>query len=161
MSRDLENQLDELGPEYRAVVARLRAGREAEPSASRLPSFVSRPWSRAFRLASYLTAASLLLVVGLGALFQTRGGRETTDARREAGADGRGSPGAHEYQLAVLGNEASMREMIATQNADGSWQNDFLTRRNADTLKRWGARDPAAHVAYKKALRNLRVRGLL
>lgn len=168
MSRDLENQLDELGPEYRAVVARLRAGREAEPSASRLPSFVSRPWSRAFRLASYLTAASLFLLAGFGALFLTQGGRETTGTRREAkdvrrmtGDGGRGAPGAHEYRLAVLDNEASMREMIATQNADGSWQNDFLTRRNADTLKRWGARDPAAHVAYKKALRNLRVRGLL
>ena len=30
MSRDLDEQLDEMGPEYRAVVARLRAAREAQ-----------------------------------------------------------------------------------------------------------------------------------
>ena len=166
MSRDLESQLDELGPEYRAVVARLRAGREAEPSASRLPSFVSRhasrvfsSSSRVFRLASYLTAASLLLLVGLGVLFQWRGGRETTDARREAGDGERGAPGAREYQLAVSGSEASMREMIATQNADGSWKNDFLTRQNAAALKLCDSAE--ARVAYKKAVRNLRVRGVL
>ena len=31
MSVDLEEQLDEMGPEYRAVVMRLRAAREATP----------------------------------------------------------------------------------------------------------------------------------
>ena len=50
-------------------------------------------------------------------------------------------------------------EMIATQNPDGSWKNDFLTRRNAAALKVCG--DPAAQVAYKKAMRNLRSRGVL
>ena len=49
--------------------------------------------------------------------------------------------------------------MIATQNADGSWKNDFLTRRNADALK--GCADPAAQIAYKKAMRNLRAHGVL
>ena len=50
-------------------------------------------------------------------------------------------------------------EMIATQNPDGSWKNDFLTRRNAATLKLCS--DPAAQSAYKKAARNLRLRGIL
>ena len=50
-------------------------------------------------------------------------------------------------------------EMIATQNPDGSWKNDFLTRRNAAALK--GASGPAAAIAYKKAMRNLRTRGVL
>ena len=50
-------------------------------------------------------------------------------------------------------------EMIATQNPDGSWKNDFLTRRNAAALKSCG--DPAAQIAYKKAARNLRLRGVL
>ena len=50
-------------------------------------------------------------------------------------------------------------EMIATQNPDGSWKNDFLTRRNAAALKACG--DPAARIAYKKAARNLRLRGIL
>ena len=48
---------------------------------------------------------------------------------------------------------------IRTQNADGSWCNDFLTRRNAEALAR--CPDAGARVAYKKAMRNLRVRGLL
>ena len=30
MNRDLDKQLNEMGPEYRAVVARLRAAREAQ-----------------------------------------------------------------------------------------------------------------------------------
>ena len=50
-------------------------------------------------------------------------------------------------------------EMIVTQNPDGSWKNDFLTRRNAAALKVCG--DPAAQIAYKKAVRNLRLRGIL
>ena len=54
---------------------------------------------------------------------------------------------------------ASVPEMIATQNADGSWKSDFLTRRNAAALK--GCGDPAAQIAYKKAMRNLRSRGVL
>ena len=54
---------------------------------------------------------------------------------------------------------ATVAEMIATQNPDGSWQNDFLTRRNAAALKVCG--DPAAQIAYKKAMRNLRARGVL
>ena len=49
--------------------------------------------------------------------------------------------------------------MIATQNPDGSWKNDFLTRRNAAALR--GSSNPAAQVAYKKAMRNLRSRGVL
>ena len=50
-------------------------------------------------------------------------------------------------------------EMIATQNPDGSWKNDFLTRRNAAALK--SCDDPVAQIAYKKAARNLRLRGIL
>ena len=50
-------------------------------------------------------------------------------------------------------------EMIATQNPDGSWKNDFLTRRNAAALRVCG--DPAARIAYKKAARYLSFKGLL
>ena len=50
-------------------------------------------------------------------------------------------------------------EMIATQNPDGSWKNDFLTRRNAAALR--VCDDPAARIAYKKALRYLNFKGLL
>ena len=57
--------------------------------------------------------------------------------------------GAREYRMSV-------DEMLATQNPDGSWQNDFLTRRNAAALR--GI--PAARVSYKKAVRYLNAKGL-
>ena len=156
MNRDLEKQLNEMGPEYRAVVARLRAGleakgredfrrktrdvrgRETRDGRRGLASYV-------FRLRSYLTAASLLVVLGLSAILIQSNDRTIEQSNS--------SPfGAREYR-------ASVSEMIATQNPDGSWKNDFLTRRNAAALKVCG--DPAAQIAYKKAMRNLRTRGVL
>ncbi len=127
MSKDLEEQLNEMGPEYRAVVARLKGNREQESG-----------------IRGWLVAASLLVVVGLGVVFL---GRE--DFRRETG----------DVSYAPREYRASVSEMIATQNPDGSWTNDFLTRRNAAALKVCG--DPAAQIAYKKAMRNLRTRGIL
>ena len=138
MSRDLEEQLDEMGPEYRAVVARLRAAREAQGIRSpvfRLRSKVLRP---------VLAAASLLVILGFGVVFLRR-----QDFRHET----------EDMSFAPREYRASVPEMIATQNPDGSWKNDFLTRRNAAALK--GCGDPAAQVAYKKAMRNLRSRGVL
>ena len=146
MNRDLDEQLNEMGPEYRAVVARLRASGGAEDF--RCETSDAWRWgfmSKSFCLKSCLTAASLLVLVGLSVLFL-----RTSDARRETRAAGAACP--REYAMTV-------DEMIATQNADGSWKNDFLTRRNAAALKVCGS--PAAQVAYKKALRNLRVRGIL
>ena len=133
MSRDLEEQLSEMGPEYRAVVLRLRAAREAQGIRDRGSGI--RGW---------LVAASLFLLVGLGIFFATSRPRNLVTSQP--------AYGAHEYQMDVL-------EMIATQNPDGSWKNDFLTRRNAAALKVCG--DPDAQIAYKKAVRNLRLRGIL
>ena len=146
MNRDLEEQLDEMGPEYRTVIARLRASGGAEDF--RRETSDAERWgfmSKVLCLKSYLTAASLLVLLGLGVVFLGR-----KDMRRETG-DAAGY-GAREYR-------ASVAEMIATQNPDGSWKNDFLTRRNAAALKVCGS--PAAQVAYKKAVRNLRSRGIL
>ena len=139
MSKDLEEQLDEMGSEYRAVVARLRAAREA-PQGIRSPVFRLR--SKVLR--SVLAAASLLVFAGLAVLFFGRQDlrHETSDARH----------GAQEYK-------ASIAEMIATQRPDGGWANDFLTRRNAEALRT--SSSAVARIAYKKAVRNLRVRGLL
>ena len=145
MSRDLEEQLDEMGPEYRAVVARLKDGVTAD--FGRETGDVSRRgfMSEVFRLKSYLTAASLLVILGLSAIFIQLNNRTIEQSNSFPF-------GPREYR-------ASVPEMIATQNADGSWKNDFLTRRNAAALKVCG--DPAAQVAYKKAVRNLRSRGIL
>ena len=134
MSRDLEKQLDEMGPEYRAVVVRLREAREATQGIGDQGSGI-RGW---------LVAASLILLIGLGIFFSTSQPLNLSTSQP--------AYGAHEYQMDVS-------EMIATQNPDGSWKSDFLTRRNAAALKVCG--DPAAQVAYKKAMRNLRSRGIL
>lgn len=141
MNRDLEETLNELGPDYRAVVARLRAGREAA-SGSR-----SSGDSRSSSRAAYLVAASLLVLIGLAVvhLSQSQSQSQTTNLKPQTPSCPR------EYR-------ATVAEMIATQNPDGSWQNDFLTRRNAAALKVCG--DPAAQIAYKKAMRNLRARGV-
>ena len=127
MNRDLEETLNEMGPEYRAVVARLKGEGRKEKG--------ERWW---------LVAASLLILVGFGVVFLRR-----QDFRHET----------EDMSFAPREYRASVAEMIATQNADGSWKNDFLTRRNAAALKLCG--DPAAQVAYKKAMRNLRSRGVL
>ena len=160
MSRDLEEQLNWMGPEYRAVVARLRAAAEAGEDVRRETGDARRGWVawglKAKVLRPALVAASLLVLAGLAIHCLQQAGA----SREAAGANG-AAHAAREYLLAALGDEASMREMIATQNPDGSWANDFLTRRNAASLKRWGERFPAAQVAYKKAVRNLRARGVL
>ena len=152
MSKDLEEQLDEMGPEYRAVIARLRGvmgegedfrrktgdarGRETRDGRCGLASYV-------LGLKSYLTAASLLVILGLGVFFSTPQPLNPSTSQL--------TYGAHEYQMGIP-------EMIATQNPDGSWKNDFLTRRNAAALK--GSSNPAAQVAYKKAMRYLHAKGL-
>ena len=135
MSRDLEEQLDEMGLEYRAVVMRLR---EAQGAGKRNEGRGKREERRG----GWLFAASLLLVVGLGFFF----------LRPKASRPSSLVPHPSEYTMGIS-------EMIATQNPDGSWKNDFLTRRNAAALRVCG--DPAAQVAYKKAMRNLRSRGIL
>ena len=134
MSRDLEEQLDEMGPEYRAVVMRLRAAREAVQGIGDQGSGI-RGW---------LIAASLLVILGLSVFFSTSQPLSLSTSQP--------AYGAHEYKMGVA-------EMIATQNPDGSWKNDFLTRRNAAALK--GSTDPAARIAYKKAARYLSFKGLL
>ena len=126
MNADLEKSLEELGPGYGEVVARLKNARELE--VGRRP--IVRPLS-------YLAAASLLLVLALSAVF-----RPASPAPAE-----RSLP--REYRMTV-------DEMIASQNPDGSWQNDFLTRRNAEALRT--RTDEASRIAYKKAMRNLRLR---
>ena len=146
MNSDLKAQLEEMGPDFRSVVARLRAARSVEPGSAgiigghRGPTAVWLVWKP-----RHLVAASVLVLLGLGVFFAVSQPRDLPTAQTLP-------RGAHEYHMGIS-------EMIATQNADGSWQNDFLTRRNAELLKSCG--DSAAQIAYKKAVRNLRVRGIL
>ena len=133
MNADLEKTLEELGPDYGDVVSRLRSAREID--------VVVRPVRTC---AVWRIAAAVLITVGLAAVFLPRDFR--SNASESFGYGGR------EYRL-------SPAEMAATQRADGSWANEFLTRRNAEALRL--CKDPASRIAYKKAMRNLRVRGLL
>ena len=166
MTEDLERTLAELGPGYREVVDRLKAapcpwaddaGRGARAGAAvrggrhRVRGAFARP-------AGYLAAASLLAVVGLCVVF---GVSRRPAARPPAAAPVytvRATTAENEYRLALIRDDAAVKEMIRTQNSDGSWKNDFLTRRNAEALK--GCSRPDAQLAYRKAMRNLRSRGL-
>ena len=134
MNADLEQTLEELGPGYGNVVSRLRSGREIDVTA--------RPVRT--RAVAWRIAASFLVLVGLVAVFAPRTFRSAAPAVANYGA--------REYRL-------SPDELIARQNPDGSWQNDFLTKRNAEALR--ACTDAASRIAYKKAMRNLRLRGVL
>ncbi len=141
MNRDLEKQLDEMGGDYHAVVNRLRAAQERALSREIIfPSRQSRFWNRR---APYLLVASVILVLALAfsSLLPPPSSLPTHP-----------SYGAREYHLTV-------DEIVATQHPDGGWQNDFLTRRNAELLAH--CENQAARIAYKKAIRNLRAKGIL
>lgn len=96
----------------------------------------ARTANRPFAFEGWLIAASLCAIIGMVTMM----------TRLSAPSIPR------EYSMSV-------EEMIASQNEDGGWANDFLTRRNAEALKNRGG--SAAMVAYKKAMRNLRLKGLL
>ena len=147
MTKDLDETLRELGPAYRATVGRLVGGAQIS----------SRPRRRSRdRVGGWLVAASLLACVCLGyGLHRHAADACTSDDMQPVDA----SDGSNAYRLAQVRDDRSLREIVRTQNADGSWENDFLTRRNAEALGECSS--PEAVVARKKALRNLRLRGLL
>lgn len=148
MTKDLEETLRELGAEYRPVVERLRgayapAGRAHGDGAGREASFA--PWG-----AALLAAAAVVALLGVGAFF--RGGEPAKVYTVRA------TDAAHEYMLAVVRDDAAVKEMIRTQRPDGGWGSDFLTRQNAAALRL--CQGEAAQLAYRRAMRNLRIRGL-
>ena len=150
MSRDLEEQLNELGPACRAVVERLRAARQLEPrgqtaGGSRLP---------------YLIAASLLVFLGLGILFFQSNNRTIEQSNNAPSLyTVRVTDARTELTFAELRGDERVKVIIRTQRADGGWGSDALTRQNAELLK--SCPDDAAQAAYRKAIGNLRARGLL
>ena len=143
MTRDLEDTLKELGPEYRPVVNRLRA-----PFAD---SRVQRRPCRN-RVVPYLLAASLLLVLSFAVWSVTSG---SGDSEFLASGSSR-APAV--YTVAYASDEFALRAIIDSQRSDGSWSNDYLTMQNAAALRR--AHDEASQIAYKRAVRYLRTKGL-
>ena len=163
MNGDLENTLNELGPEYRDIVARLRSAREVEPSArvgACAPAalvlapgkagLVPGAWCRArtiFRRVGYLVAASLAVALGISIFMQ-----DAANAPREPYA------GARVYTVAYAPTEEALEIIVASQRADGSWSNDFITRQNAAALR--ASEDARMKIAYRRAVRYLRSKGL-
>ena len=144
MNGDLESTLNELGPEYRDVVARLRSAREVEPSGTRAFSLPRTEW---WRRAGYLAAASLAVALGLSIFMQ-----DAANAPREPYA------GAKVYTIAYAPTEEALEVIVASQRADGSWSNDFITRQNAAALR--ASDDARMKIAYRRAVRYLRSKGL-
>ena len=144
MNGDLESTLNELGPEYRDVVARLKTAREVEPSGTRAFSLPRTEW---WRRAGYLAAASLAVALGLSIFMQ-----DAANAPREPYA------GAKVYTVAYAPTEEALEVIVASQRADGSWSNDFITRQNAAALR--ASDDARMKIAYRRAVRYLRSKGL-
>ena len=144
MNGDLESTLNELGPEYRDVVARLKTAREVEPSGTRDCSFPRTEWKRRV---GYLVAASLPVALGLSIFMQ-----DAANAPREPYA------GVKVYTVAYAPTEEALEVIVASQRADGSWSNDFITRQNAAALR--ASDDARMKIAYRRAVRYLRSKGL-
>ncbi len=136
MNKDLQATLAELGPEYHRLVEEMKAPFEPEKvSVWRLPL-----WKVGF-----LAAAVLVIVLGMAVVF-------TPSVANRKGAAPR------IYTIAYASTEEALKTIVAAQRADGSWENDFLTRQNAAALER--AEDPDSRVAYLRAVRYLRKKGL-
>lgn len=148
MNADLEKTVGELGLGYRDVVARLRAAREVEPEkAPVLGRAGAAPWCAARSPFSYLAAASLVAALALAVLYvMPRGGSAAAEVPLTV------------YTVAYAPTEEALETIVASQRADGSWSNDFLTRQNAAALRASG--EDRMRVAYRRAVRYLRSKGL-
>ena len=145
MNADLEKTVEELGPAYRDVVARLRASREVEPT--RAGQRDPAPGRASRSPVSYLAAASLAAALALAALYVApRGGDAAAEVPLTV------------YTVAYAPTEEALELILASQRADGSWSNDFLTRQNAAALR--ASDDERMRVAYRRAVRYLRTKGL-
>ncbi len=159
MTKDLEETLAEMGPAYRAVVDRLVSSEQAADMSGvgRRGGFAWRrwPWGRA---AYVRAAASLLVCAGLVGVFSAASVRRAPDETPKVYTVHL-TTAARAYRLAKIRDDAAVQEMIRTQKPDGSWENDFLTKQNAEVLRTCPS--AAAQIAFKKAQRNLRLRGVL
>ena len=136
MNSDLEATLEELGEGYREVVCRLRRSRTAEDC------IIRSRWKVGLGVGVGLVAAGLATALLFPAFIA--GGRLAV------------SPSVSAYMLAHSSSGDALDELLRTQRADGSWDNDFLTRQNAAALQNVGE----ARIAYRRALRYLRAKGL-
>lgn len=152
MNKDLETTLDELGPGCRAAVSRLKAAREAEWQTASGKGLAAVAWRRVggrrlVRRAGYLVAASLFAAIALSIFLQ-----DAAKAPRSPFSS------ANVYTVAYAPTEEALEVIVASQRADGSWSNDFLTQQNAAALRASG--EERMRTAYRRAVRYLRTKGL-
>ena len=150
MTKDLEETVNELGLEYRSVVDQLRAPFAAS-AAFRSPRPSSRPRSS---LPARLLAASLILTVGLAVWF--RHSAPLRDSGLTARSGCVSAPAV--YTAACVAGEDAHHAILDSQRDDGSWSSDYLTMQNAAALR--NAKDDVSRIAYKRAVRYLRTKGL-
>ncbi len=143
MNADLERTIEELGPEYRDVVDRLRNAAEVEPKRT---VDNRQPTAGVFlRRVGYLVAASLFAAIALSILFQ-------------GAPQAKSFPVNSVYTVAYAPTEEALEVIVASQRADGSWSNDFITRQNAAALR--ASHEERMRIAYRRAVRYLRTKGL-
>ncbi len=158
MSADLDKTLGELGSEYAGVVARLKSSCEIEPR----PRKSAMSGRKLFWPYAAALAAAVVLAVMLSGVWRRDDVHQDGRAELPAEPPARTAPlqtaRIHsEYSLAFNANEKDiLNELVDTQNPDGSWGNDFLTRQNATALKKINQ----TSVAFRKAMRYLRSKGL-
>ena len=156
MTEDLKATLEELGPGYRAVVARLRAPfEERSVRDASLITHHSSFFASTATFPRWLVAASFAAAIGFAVVFL----RNVTATNYPSSRWALDSPSAPAvYTAAYASDEFALQAILDSQRRDGSWSNDFLTRQNAAALRR--AHDDASRVAYKRAVRYLRTKGL-
>lgn len=147
MSADLDDTLNELGEDYRVLVEKLRSS-SASKRVRRRRVFSSRQIKT--------IAAVLFASVAIGVSVFVKSGKEMS-TRRGGGSIAASTVPSNPYaRLLCIAHKQIVSEIIRTQNSDGSWQSDYLTRQNAAALRLSGE----CGVSYRKAVRYLRQKGL-
>ncbi len=146
MTKDLEQTLNELGPEFTPFARRVKAAYEPMERVNFAALAAPHPGRATGWSVGYLVAASLLIFLGLGIYFQARPTYISKSSSRII------------YTVAYAPTEDALASIVSSQRSDGSWENDFLTQQNAAALRSATGQDE--RIAYKKAVRYLRTRGL-
>ena len=148
MTKDLEETLAGLDAGCRETILRMKAAFRDEATSPRAGGAIRftppKWWKGAFTRTQVAVLAAACLLVALG--FAT----VLAPARVE-----KGKLASSPYAMAYSG-EKSVEELVRTQRPDGGWESDYLTRQNAAALKSV----QGAELAYRKALRHLRMKGL-
>ena len=149
MTKDLEDTIAELGEGYRPFVERLQMAYAPVPDEGMVAAPPHRRFSTGWRIPLLSAATVSAVLLGAAALFHGETPAEKVYAVRATDV-------VNEYRLAIVRDDKAVQEMLRTQRPDGGWANDFLTRQNAAALRL--CPDEKAQIAYRRAVRNLRLR---